>query len=105
MKQTPLVLVVTLVAIGISASLGQTPNSPSAPPPPASSPPAAVSAAAARSQREQKAVATRFASGWGQKLREGGNTAIVQLLLSVFGATFIFERLFNLRRNKIAPRG
>ena len=110
MKPILLVLAATLVAIGISTSPGQAPAAPSAPPPsapppPASSPPAAVSAAAARSQREQKAVATRFASGWGQKLREGGNTAIVQLLLSVFGATFIFERLFNLRRNKIAPRG
>lgn len=67
--------------------------------------PSPQSAAAARSEREQKEVGRRFASGWGQKLREGGNTALVQLAVSIFGATFFFERVFNLRRNKIIPAG
>lgn len=63
------------------------------------------SAAAARSEREQKEVGHRFSAGWGQKLKEGGTTALVQVGLSVFGAMFIFERFFNLRRNKIIPKG
>ncbi len=66
---------------------------------------APISAAAARSEREQKAVGQRFSSGWGQKLREGGTTALIQIAVSIFGASFVFERLFNLRRDKIAPRG
>ena len=67
--------------------------------------PADQSAAAARSEREQKAVGNHFASGWGAKLQTGGMTALVQLALSVFGAMFAFERLFNLRREKIIPQG
>lgn len=63
------------------------------------------SAAAARSEREQKEVGHRFSAGWGQKLKEGGNTALIQLAVSIFGAMFLFERLFNLRRHKIIPRG
>jgi biopolymer transport protein ExbB len=42
---------------------------------------------------------------WGEKLRQGGNTAIVQLGLSVFGAGFVFERLFRLRRKYLVPQG
>jgi biopolymer transport protein ExbB len=47
----------------------------------------------------------RYASGWGQKLKEGGNTALAQIALSVFGAGFIFERFFRLRRRFIIPEG
>jgi biopolymer transport protein ExbB len=47
----------------------------------------------------------RYASGWGQKLKEGGNTALAQIALSVFGAGFIFERLFRLRRRFLIPEG
>ncbi len=73
---------------------------------PAASPaPTAVSAAAARSERAQKAVGKNFASGWGNKLREGGTTALIQLAVSIFGATFAFERFINLRRTRIVPRG
>ena len=39
------------------------------------------------------------------KLREGGKTAAVQLLLSVFGAGYVFERFVRLRRSLIAPKG
>ena len=75
--------------------------------PSASRGPAATagSAAAARSERVQKAVGKKFASGWGNKLREGGTTALIQLAVSIFGATFAFERFFNLRRARIVPRG
>lgn len=72
-------------------------------PPPAAEPP--ISAAAARSQAAQKEVGEQFSRGWGKKLQAGGPTAVVQLLVSMFGAIFVFERLFNLRRNKIIPTG
>jgi biopolymer transport protein ExbB len=47
----------------------------------------------------------RYTSGWGQKLKEGGNTALVQIALSIFGAGFIFERFFRLRRKYLVPEG
>lgn len=47
----------------------------------------------------------RYTSGWGQKLKEGGNTALVQIALSIFGAGFIFERFFRLRRKFLVPDG
>ncbi|MFZ4681039.1 MAG: MotA/TolQ/ExbB proton channel family protein [Terrimicrobiaceae bacterium] len=72
---------------------------------PAPASPSAQSAAAARSEREQKEVGHRFSRGWGEKLKEGGPTAAVQIAVSIFGAMFIFERFFNLRRHKIIPRG
>lgn len=64
-----------------------------------------LTAAEARSKKAQQEVGARFSQGWGKKLEEGGNTALVQLGLSIFGAMFFFERLWNLRRNKIVPRG
>ena len=64
-----------------------------------------LSAAAARSQAAQKEVGEQFSRGWGKKLQAGGTTALVQLLVSMFGAIFVFERIFNLRRNKIIPAG
>ena len=45
----------------------------------------------------------KYTSGWGQKLKQGGSTALVQLGLSIFGAGFIFERLFRLRRQYVVP--
>lgn len=47
----------------------------------------------------------KYTSGWGQKLKQGGNTALVQLGLSIFGAGFIFERFFRLRRKFVVPPG
>lgn len=47
----------------------------------------------------------KYTSGWGQKLKQGGTTALVQIGLSVFGAGFIFERLFRLRRRHVVPEG
>ena len=51
------------------------------------------------------AANVKYTSGWGQKLKEGGTTALVQLGLSIFGAGFIFERLFRLRRKYVIPAG
>jgi biopolymer transport protein ExbB len=51
------------------------------------------------------AANVKYTSGWGQKLKEGGTTALVQLGLSIFGAGFIFERLFRLRRRYVIPVG
>jgi biopolymer transport protein ExbB len=42
---------------------------------------------------------------WGEKLRQGGTTAWVQIGMSVFGAGFVFERLFRLRRKYVVPQG
>ena len=95
MKAFSFVLLAALLSIATASLRGQG----AAPAPPA------VSAAAARSERAQKAVGKNFAAGWGSKLREGGTTALIQLALSVFGATFAFERFFNLRRARIVPRG
>lgn len=52
-----------------------------------------------------KGEVTHTASGWAKKFQEGGSTAKVQLALSIFGAVFVFERCFRLRRKLIAPRG
>ena len=54
---------------------------------------------------DPKSEVTHTTSGWMQKLKEGGNTALVQLALSVFGAGFVFERCIRLRRQFIAPKG
>jgi biopolymer transport protein ExbB len=42
---------------------------------------------------------------WGQKLKDAGTTGMVQIGLSVFGASFVFERLFRLRRKHLVPQG
>ncbi len=42
---------------------------------------------------------------WAEKLKQAGVTGLVQIGLSIFGASFIFERLFRLRRKHIAPQG
>ncbi|HEY5752779.1 MAG TPA: MotA/TolQ/ExbB proton channel family protein [Chthoniobacterales bacterium] len=93
------------LAMTLTTGLAQTPAPAASAVSPSATPKEQLSAAAERSHREQQEVGRRFSSGWGQKLKEGGTTAIVQLALSVFGAMFIFERLFNLRRHKIVPRG
>lgn len=62
-------------------------------------------AASATSTNAAGTNAVRYTSGWGQKLKEGGTTALVQIALSVFGAGFIFERFFRLRRKFVVPEG
>ena len=47
----------------------------------------------------------RLSTGWGERLKQGGTTGLVQLGLSIFGAGFVFERLFRLRRKFILPDG
>jgi biopolymer transport protein ExbB len=48
---------------------------------------------------------SRLMTGWGERLKHGGTTGMVQLAVSIFGAGFIFERLFRLRRKYILPAG
>lgn len=40
-----------------------------------------------------------------QRLKETGKTGLALLLVSIIGFSFAFERLFNLRRDNIVPRG
>jgi biopolymer transport protein ExbB len=47
----------------------------------------------------------QHAVSWGEQIRHGGNTALIQFALSIFGGSFIFERLFNLRRKNLVPVG
>lgn len=89
----PILLVLLLTASAATLSAQQTPA------------PTPASAAEKRSAEAQKDVGRRFGGSWGEKLREGGTTALVQLALSIFGAGFVFERLVNLRRKNIAPAG
>lgn len=49
--------------------------------------------------------AAHLSAGWGERLKQGGTTGLVQLGLSIFGAGFVFERLFRLRRKYILPAG
>jgi biopolymer transport protein ExbB len=42
---------------------------------------------------------------WGDKLRESGKVGVIQFAVSAFGAIFIFERLFGLRRRHLVPAG
>jgi biopolymer transport protein ExbB len=44
-------------------------------------------------------------SSWGERLKQGGPVAVVQLVLSIFGAGFVFERFFRLRRKYLVPAG
>lgn len=91
------------LVFGLVLFLSASPSNSQQPTPSAT--PQVQSAAAARSEREQKEVGHRFSRGWWDKLQEGGATALVQVAVSIFGAMFIFERFFNLRRQKIIPRG
>lgn len=46
-----------------------------------------------------------LATSWGDRLKQGGPAAVVQIGLSIFGAGFIFERLARLRRKNLVPDG
>lgn len=46
-----------------------------------------------------------FTASWGDRLKQGGPAAVVQVALSIFGAGFIFERLARLRRRNLVPDG
>ena len=56
---------------------------------------------ARKSRRRWQEVFRRL----GREIKHGGNTALIQFLVSIFGAGFALERFFNLRRSKIAPTG
>lgn len=66
---------------------------------------AVISADAQSTNPPAAAPAVRHSIAWGERLKQGGTTALVQLGLSIFGAGFVFERLFRLRRKFIAPDG
>lgn len=75
---------------------------------PLTNPAVAGSTASASTNRQAPADSgqARYAmSSWGEKLKQGGNTAIIQILVSVFGAGFIFERFARCRRKHIVPEG
>jgi biopolymer transport protein ExbB len=42
---------------------------------------------------------------WWERIQQGRETGAIQILLSVFGAIFVFERFYTLRRKNIAPLG
>lgn len=44
-------------------------------------------------------------TSWGTKLKHAGTVGVVQFALSAFGAIFIFERAFGLRRKHLVPLG
>jgi biopolymer transport protein ExbB len=46
-----------------------------------------------------------MASSWGERLKQGGPAAVVQIGLSIFGAGFVFERIGRLRRKNLVPDG
>lgn len=50
-------------------------------------------------------TASHLTTSWGDRLKQGGPAAVVQIGLSVFGAGFIFERLARLRRKHLVPDG
>jgi biopolymer transport protein ExbB len=53
----------------------------------------------------QPATAKAVRMSWGEKLKDAGVVGVVQFGLSAFGAIFIFERLFGLRRKHVVPAG
>lgn len=44
-------------------------------------------------------------SSWGGRLKQGGPVGLIQIALSIFGAGFVFERFYHLRRKNLAPAG
>ncbi|PTX94717.1 biopolymer transporter ExbB [Verrucomicrobia bacterium LW23] len=80
--------------------------SPTAPAAQAESDKTASSEAEERSKRQQQEVGKHFhTSSWWVKLKQGGPAAVVQILVSVFGAAFMVERFVNLRRKNLIPAG
>ncbi|HEY2883109.1 MAG TPA: MotA/TolQ/ExbB proton channel family protein [Pirellulales bacterium] len=57
-----------------------------------------------KTERSENSTAA-YTTSWGEQLRHAGITGLVQLALSIFGAGFVFERLFHLRQKYIAPVG
>src|SRR5687768_6989040 len=65
--------------------------------------PALIAAEARPVPAPSQAPPNHFTASWGERLKQGGPAAVVQIGLSVFGAAFVFERLFRLRRKNLAP--
>ena len=84
-------LCLSLLAFAVFTAAAQTSN------PTAAAPDASVTASAP--------PPAPVSTGWGERLKQGGVTGLVQLGLSIFGAGFVFERLFRLRRKFILPAG
>ncbi len=96
-----LVCALFMVALAPTGFAQSAPAPSSAAVAPAANPPAPAAAAVST-------AAPDHASGgniWLDRFHQSGNTGIIQLLLSIFGAAFILERFARLRRSNIAPRG
>ncbi|HEX8373320.1 MAG TPA: MotA/TolQ/ExbB proton channel family protein [Chthoniobacterales bacterium] len=95
--------------LALSTSLvGQAPPAATPPPAAATQPAAPTPAKAAPAAKPAKAESFGHPSSgnvWVDRFNQSGTTGIVQLLLSVFGAGFVLERLARLRRSTIAPKG
>jgi biopolymer transport protein ExbB len=61
--------------------------------------------AAAAPNAPDSAAKTITMPSLGEKLKQGGATAWVQIGMAVFGGGFVFERLFRLRRKYLVPSG
>jgi biopolymer transport protein ExbB len=86
--------ILALLAAGAATFAQQAP--PGAAPPPSPTQPANAPLAPSKPPP---------ANIWIERFHQGGNTAIIQMVLSVFGAGFVLERFARLRRGAIAPRG
>ncbi|MEA3209993.1 MAG: biopolymer transport protein ExbB [Chthoniobacter sp.] len=73
------------------------------PPPAAAPPPSARSPGAAGTPEGGPSKVHKMS--WGDKLKESGKVGVIQFAVSAFGAIFIFERFFGLRRKNIVPPG
>jgi biopolymer transport protein ExbB len=64
-----------------------------------------ISTSAQTNTATTDAPAIRHTTAWGERLKQGGTTGLIQLGMSIFGAGFVFERLSRLRRKYILPDG
>lgn len=82
---------ITLLALAATLGLGTSP--------------ASARAATNETTVQEGAAPKERTTSWGQKLKDAGVVGVVQFGLSAFGAVFIFERLFGLRRKNLVPPG
>jgi len=105
MKQIARFAILSVVLLGLVALLhAQEPIAPTDTPQTTESTDASASAdssaSADQAASDRGAVGTLF-----DKLKAGGNTVLVQVLISIGGLAFAVERFINLRRGNIVPAG
>jgi biopolymer transport protein ExbB len=93
-------LTLSLTVTAASAAWAQTPAPPNGAN--AAEAPAPVDPAAQPAPADAADVPHTRMQELAHKLRQGGRTVVVQLLLSVLGLGVVLERLYNLRRSRIA---